>query len=207
MRYYIKVAKTAYDNKNYKISCQNSKQAIIFSKQLNSEKNIKIVKDFSDVVCYLYLEDRINNESLPKLSFSDDAQAVSVEVLQILFNEKVLSKDKIFKHQFDDVLKSGKNIIYFELKITNNKYDGALWVAHLFTKLESTSGETFSSQQSRDYFNGQIHRGRSIRGGVWFEIYKDSIPSFLRYDIGLQSPKGKIEAISPELGTFFGIPK
>ena len=140
-----------------------------------------------------------NNSSLPRIIFSDSIEAVTVEILQVLFNDQLLSKEKMHKHDLDFAYKSDKKLIYFELKITNNKYDGALNIMYPSFKLESTTGETFSAKQTRDYITGDIHRGRSVRGGVAFEIYQESIPNLLRYDIGLQTPNGKLEAISPQL--------
>lgn len=148
-----------------------------------------------------------NSTSLPSIIFSDASEAVTVEILQILFNEKSVSKEKIHAFHLDNAYKSGKKIIYFELKITNNKYDGELSVSQHNFKLESASGETFSVRQTRDYITGNIHRGKSVRGGVAFEIYQESIPSVLRYDVGLRTPMGKLEAISPELASLIGVSK
>ena len=145
-----------------------------------------------------------NNSSLPKIIFSDSIEAVTVEILQVLFNDQIISKEKMYQSVLNSAYKSGKKLIYFELKITNNKYDGALSILYPSFKLESTTGETFSAEQTLDYIVGSIHRGRSVRGGVAFEIYQESIPNLFRYDIGLKTSNGKLEAISPQLEKLLG---
>jgi hypothetical protein len=148
-----------------------------------------------------------NNVSLPNIIFSDSSEAVTVEILQVLLDGKIASKEKMHAFQINDAFKSGKRIIYFEFKITNNKYEGELHVSPFNFKLESASGETFSAKVTRDYITGGIHRGRSIRGSVAFEIFPESIPSVLRYDVGLRNSMGRLEAISPDLKNLVGLPK
>jgi uncharacterized protein (DUF3084 family) len=133
-------------------------------------------------------------------AFSDPRGAVTVEVLQVLTGEQTVAQAKYHKHSLDGIREQGKELIYFEVKITNNKYDGELDAEMYHFKLESVKGDTFSVEQTRDYIRGDLHQGRSARGGIAFAVYTDSAPKILRYNTGLTDGLGnKLEAVSPDL--------
>jgi hypothetical protein len=138
------------------------------------------------------------------ISFTDQISAVEVEILQILIGNQVVENAKLYSLQLEDAREQGKDVVYFEVSVENQKFDGEITVLPIQFKLESTKGDTFSADLTRDYIHGRIHRGRSTRGGISFEIYPDTVPKLLRYDTTLIDGLGrKLEAISPNLEKYF----
>ncbi len=139
-----------------------------------------------------------------EIAFSDPRGAVTVEILQVITGNQTVAKAKLHQHTVNGLREQGKQVIYFEVKITNNKFDGELYADMYHFKLESTKGDTFSVEQTRDYIRGDLHQGRSARGGIAFAIYPDSVPHILRYDTGLRDGFGnELEAVSPNLREAF----
>lgn len=135
---------------------------------------------------------------LKDVEFSDQAGVVTVEILQILTGDEVVQKGKYWARQLDLMRQEGKDIIYFEIKITNNSYNGELRRGGI--KLESTNGETFTTLQTRDYLQIFINKGKSARGGIAFALYPDTKPSILRFGTNIvDSRKNPIEVVSPPL--------
>jgi uncharacterized protein (DUF3084 family) len=138
------------------------------------------------------------------VAFSDPRGAVTVEILQVLTGNQTVAKAKLHEHSVNGLREQGKEVIYFEVKITNNKFDGELDAEMYHFKLESTKGDTFSVEQTRDYIRGDLHQGRSARGGIAFAVYPDTVPHILRYDTGLRDGLGnELEAVSPNLREAF----
>ncbi|MDB4386649.1 DUF4352 domain-containing protein [Akkermansiaceae bacterium] len=138
------------------------------------------------------------------VTFTDPRGAVTVEILQVLTGNQTVAKAKLYEHSVADLREQGKEVIYFEIKITNNKVDGELDVSQSHFKLESTKGDTFSVEQTLDYIRGDLHQGRSARGGIAFAIYPDSVPHILRYNAWLRDGLGnELEAVSPNLREAF----
>lgn len=136
------------------------------------------------------------------IAFSDPNGTVTVEILEILNGKEAVAKQKIYQHNIIEAQARGRRIIYFGLRITNNKFKGELAVHHFNAKLESRSGDTFSSIQTRDHLTGDVHHGKSIPGGVAFEVYPETVPELIRYKTNLESLYGKeIIAVSPALSS------
>jgi hypothetical protein len=132
--------------------------------------------------------------------YSDQQGAITVEILKILTGDQIIANAKMHSHQLSGIREQGKDLIYFEIKISNNKFDGELSLNQYYFKLESEQGDTFSTEMTRDYIRGKIHQGRSAIGGIAFAIYPNSKPKWLRYDTSLQDRSGtKLEAVSPDL--------
>ena len=135
------------------------------------------------------------------VAFSDLRGAVTVEILQILTGDQVVRSAKLHAHSLVSIREQKKDVIYFEVKITNNRYDGELILSQYQFQLESMGGDMFSVNQTRDYLRGRVHRGRSARGGIAFALYADSIPKVLRFNTGLRDGIGtRLEAVSPDIG-------
>lgn len=134
------------------------------------------------------------------IAFSDSSNAVTLEILRILTGDQVVANAKLHAHSVAGIREQGKDVIYFEIKVTNNRFNGELSLSQYRFKLESAAGDTFSVEQTRDYIRGDLHQGRSARGGIAFSIYPDSKPKVLRFDTGLTDGRGTpLEAISPNL--------
>ena len=139
----------------------------------------------------------------PNIKFSDAAGLVSVEILQILTGDEILKQKKVYDTQQSGAREQGKQLIYFQVRVKNIKAGlrGAetLQVLPSGFMLESTEGESFSGTVCHDKIIGEIHEGRTARGGVLFEIYDGSIPQILRFKTGRTVNNISMEAISPEL--------
>ena len=139
------------------------------------------------------------------ISFTDPLLAVEVEILQILTGYSVVRYGKIYSYERENALEQGKDVVYFEVRVKNQGFNGELNVSYVRFKLESTKGETFSAESSNDRIGAGIHKGRSTRGGMTFDIYRDAVPKLLRYDTGLRDTWSgeELEAISPDLEEYF----
>lgn len=134
------------------------------------------------------------------VTYSSPGGGVTIEILKIITGEQVVSNHKLHEHQLSSMREQGKEPIYFEVKVTNNKFNGELSLSQFSFKLESDKAETFSTEMTRDYINGRIHQGRSATGGVAYAIYTNSKPKWLRYKTGLQNLLGEeVELVSPDL--------
>ena len=134
------------------------------------------------------------------VAYSDPAGTVTVEILKILTGGQVIDNHKMHAFQLSDMRKRGKELIYFEVKITNDKFDKELHISHYGFKLESDAGDTFSPKLTTDFLTGDIHKGRSVTGGIAFEIEPNTKPKSLRYRTDLQNFLGeRIEIVSPDL--------
>lgn len=141
--------------------------------------------------------------ALSNIFFSDKNDAVTVEILDIIVGEDAVRKHKIHAHNFDGAKEQGKVIVYFELRIANNGYEGEINASQNNFKLESTDGEIFSTKQSRDFIRGAVHKGRTTRGGVYFELYSNSFPKRLFYKTGLVNLLGEeLIAVSPDIQAY-----
>ncbi|MDK9706574.1 MAG: DUF4352 domain-containing protein [Desulforhopalus sp.] len=134
------------------------------------------------------------------MAYSDQRGAITVEILKILTGNQIVAKAKMHAHQLSGFHEQGKELIYFEVRITNNKFNGELSLNQYQFNLESDKGEIFSNEQTRDYMRGNIHQGRSATGGIAFAVYPNSKPKWLRYNTGLKDGYGiMLEAVSPDL--------
>jgi hypothetical protein len=87
---------------------------------------LKIINGLERLYCYDKYSGYKNAETsaLNNISFSDENDAVTVEILDILVGEDAVKKHKIYAHTFDGAKEQGKGILYFEINITNIKYQG-----------------------------------------------------------------------------------
>lgn len=137
---------------------------------------------------------------LQGVKFTDLRKNVTVEILQILTGEQLVRNSKLHKVTLEEIWKQGKEAIYFEIKVINEKHLTQLRVSQDSFSLESVEGEIFTVQHTRDSIRGIINGGQSVRGGIAFAIHSDSLPRLLRYDTGLKDALGSpLEAQSPFL--------
>lgn len=163
--------------------------------------------DFEEKAKSADFEDKDRQEHLSVASDSKvavfydqlDRKEFSVEILQILTGQQIVGQNKIHPHQLESAAELGKKLIYFEVKVTNNNFGDELGASYLYFTLESTEKEIFQPEVTRDTIVGNIHRGRSTRGGVVFELYSDSTPQYLRFNSPLEVNGVKLVAVSPDL--------
>ena len=63
LRYYLNEAKLAYENKDYSFACKTATHSLIFAKEANGGKDYNKVKEYSDSLCKIYIQESIKEIS------------------------------------------------------------------------------------------------------------------------------------------------
>jgi len=130
----------------------------------------------------------VSAENQKTLKARDVNGLTEVTINQILINEEIVKANVLYKGQVESVKRQGKYIIYFNITIKNLILDEAMDISIYNFTLEDDQGYSYSRDQlTQDYINGSIHKGKKVRGGISFSIYKDSKPKKLLYNTGYES--------------------
>ena len=120
-----------------------------------------------------------------------------VQIHRILKGKRVFEEQKLYSFQVED---PKKEPVYFEVSVKNVGWDEKSVYGWDF-RLIDESGYSYSDIQTRDYINGDISIGTTVRGGISFAIYRGAKPKTLIFDTGLVRSLG-IEAELPVMGAY-----
>ncbi|MCM2303079.1 MAG: DUF4352 domain-containing protein [Elusimicrobia bacterium] len=116
------------------------------------------------------------------ISFEDTQKLFKVQIHRTLIGQEVVDQGAFYDWQLKDAERMGKTIVYFDVSVTNQKASEAQTLSQSNFLLEDTKGNSYATEQARDYIRGDVHLGRSGRGGIGFYIYQDVGPAVLVYD-------------------------
>jgi|GEM_PF-784002 len=123
-------------------------------------------------------------ESRESILFEDASGLFEIRINRILIGQRTVDENIFYQNSLDDLHKRGKEIVYFDVALTNLRglQEQQLW--HSAFSLQDTRGNTYSSEQTIDYINGGVLPGKTGRGGISFAVENGSFPETLTYDTG-----------------------
>ncbi len=96
-------------------------------------------------------------------------------------------KDNVYwAYKLEDLRKQDKELIYFDITITNLRVDEEVTISNSNFKMEDSESMSYSDELTRDFLHGKAHIGEACRGGIAFAFYKNSKPKTLLYDTGFK---------------------
>jgi uncharacterized protein len=156
------------------IECANVKRALIPEQIQEADKAVAAFVPGTPVK-------EAPSESTEPILFREETGHFEIRVERILKGQRVFDEGLIYPSQMDS---PQKEIVYFEVSVKNisGEQEHNLW--HFAFTLEDSEGNSYSSEQPKDYIRGAIHIGKTGRGGIAFQIYKGHRPTKLVYDTG-----------------------
>jgi DNA-directed RNA polymerase subunit RPC12/RpoP len=123
-------------------------------------------------------------ESRETMLLVDSSGLFEIRINRILIGQRTVDENIFYQNNLDDLHKRGKEIVYFDVALTNMRglQEQQLW--HSAFSLQDTLGNTYSSEQTIDYINGGVLLGKTGRGGISFAVENGSFPETLTYDTG-----------------------